>query len=100
MRKSSEKFFNTQKKIFFQDTCLEKKCKKIFGKFFKGEKIFKIFFEFFSKKSPGKKLFFECRKHFQNFFSITFYIVSKIFVRHTARFQKRMVLVLPKIQPV
>ena len=41
--KSFENFFDTQKK---------------FGKFFMGEKFFKIFFYFFFKKSVLKKIFF------------------------------------------
>ena len=64
------KIFLTLKKNFFFRT--------LFGKFFRGEKFFKIFFEFCSKKSVRKKLLFECQKKFQKFFLTTFYIVWKI----------------------
>ena len=42
--------FLTLKKNFFSGHFFLKKSKKNFGKFFKGEKFFKIFFTFFQKK--------------------------------------------------
>ena len=78
-RKSFENFL-TLKCFFCQNTFLEKKIQKKFGKFFKDEKCFKIIFEFFFQKSVSwKNNFFECQKHFQNFFPLTFYNFLKLF---------------------
>ena len=47
--KSFGNVFDTQNYFFFR-TLFLKKIQKKFGKFFKGEKFFKIFFEFFFLK--------------------------------------------------
>ena len=88
-------------KNVFQNTFVEKKFKKKFGKFFKGEKFFKIFQNFFSKKYSEKKSFLSIKKIFKNFFHITFYIFLKMFCplkKMSAKlscFQKRTFLVFP-----
>ena len=64
--KSFEKFFDNSKKVFFQDTFLEKKFKKNLENFLRAENFSNVFFEFcFQKKCPEKNKFFECQKIFK-----------------------------------
>ena len=60
--------FLTLKKKFFSGHFFWKKVQKKFGKFFKGEKFFKIFSEFLFKKSVLKKHFFWVSKKFPKLF--------------------------------
>ena len=71
--------FLTLKKKFFSGHFFSKKIQKKFGKFFKGEKFFKMFFYIFFKKSVLKKNVFWVSKKFPKLFPITFYIFLNIF---------------------
>ena len=50
MWKKFGKFFDTQKKFFFQDTFFEKKLKKNLENFLRAKSFSKFFLNFFSKK--------------------------------------------------
>jgi len=63
-----DNFSDTQKKKFFFRTLFWKLFfKKHFGKFFRGEKCFKIIFEFFSTTSVPKEIIFWMSKNISTF---------------------------------